>query len=69
MLKCYQWRPWLNRRDTPEVLYDMDGAYVMDGPTRLPINPMQWVVVEDDGHVDVKPPSWRPADSRTQGDK
>ena len=59
-LKVYRWDPSLPWSETPEVGYDNDGAYVSDGPRRVRLNPMWWVVIEDDGHVDVKPPSWRP---------
>ena len=60
MIRAYQWRPHMGPRDAPEVKYDMHGAFVMDGSSRVVVNPMWWVVVEDDGHVDVKPPTWKP---------
>ena len=60
MLKAYQWKPWLPRSACPEVKYGVAGPYVEGGRHRIPVTPFCWIVVEDDGHVDVKPSNWKP---------
>lgn len=56
----------MTREEAPDVRFDDRGAYVMGGQARVPIHPMWWVVIEDDGFIDVKPPAWRAYDSLCQ---
>ena len=58
-LKAYQWKPWEPRSAYPDVKYGVAGPYVEDGQRRIPVKPLCWIVVSDDGHVDVKPSSWK----------
>lgn len=65
-IHAYQWKPWDREKQDPPVQRDFRGPHVMDGRTRLALTPMCWVVVEDDGHIDVKPASWKPESERCE---
>lgn len=58
-INAYQWKPWDREKHDPPVKSDMRGFHVMDDRTRLALTPLCWVVTEDDGHIHVRPPSWK----------